>query len=334
MASFLVDLGTGVWRIRRKIERLARMPKEIRDALYSLESMWMSMSEGGVEIVDHIGTIPSKREAKVVEIREIPNLVREQVIDAIKPTILLRGEVVQLGEVIIGKPASASAQAVLPKAPEPEETKVPELTETTETPEEEAPAVEVETLEMSPPLKTWEPAEEEQTFAAQQVAAENFLPTADIGHEEESVPEVDVTAPEEVVTPETDAPAADDILEEANELITRAGENILPEENISESPEVIENIIEPVVAVGEIRVTNPEHEEDLESLVETPTPRKRATRKKTVTDTGVAPDATGEGETEAKPKRTRSVSGTRKPRRTKTTGQSELNIPPDGEEEA
>ena len=104
MAHFLVDLGTGIWRIRRKIEGLTRMPKEIRDALYSLESTWMSMSEGGVEIIDHIGTIPSKKEAKVVEVRDIPNLAREQVVDALKPTILLRGEVVQLGEVIMGRP--------------------------------------------------------------------------------------------------------------------------------------------------------------------------------------------------------------------------------------
>jgi hypothetical protein len=114
MANFLVDLGTGIWRIRRKIEGLTRMPKEIRDALYSLESTWMSMSEGGVEIVDHIGTIPNRREANVVEVREIPNLAREQVIETVKPTILLRGEVIQTGEVVIGRPAGKPAQAGLP----------------------------------------------------------------------------------------------------------------------------------------------------------------------------------------------------------------------------
>jgi hypothetical protein len=116
LAHFLVDLGTGVWRVRRKMEALSRMPKEIHEALYSLESMWMSMSEGGVEIIDHVGTIPSPREARVVETKEVPGLTREQVVDALKPTILLRGEVVQIGEVIIGKPAVAptSTQAVTP----------------------------------------------------------------------------------------------------------------------------------------------------------------------------------------------------------------------------
>ncbi|MDR1508151.1 MAG: hypothetical protein LBS53_00760 [Synergistaceae bacterium] len=106
MARFLIELSTGIWRVRRKIEGLSRMPKEIKDALYSLESTWMSMSEGGVEIIDHIGVMPSKHEAKIIEIRETPGLAREQVIDTIKPTILIRGEVVQQGEVIVGRPAS------------------------------------------------------------------------------------------------------------------------------------------------------------------------------------------------------------------------------------
>ena len=105
MAHFLVDLGTGIWRIRRKVSGMKRMPKELKDAMFSLESTWDSMTEGGVEIIDHIGTIPPGKEAKVVEVREVPGLAGEQVIDAIKPTITLRGELIQIGEVIMGRPA-------------------------------------------------------------------------------------------------------------------------------------------------------------------------------------------------------------------------------------
>ena len=107
MVNFLADSATAIWRIRRKIEGLSRMPKEVRNALHLLEDMRSSMSEGGVEIVDHIGTIPSKHEAKITETKIIPDLAQEQVIDAIKPTILLRSEVVQVGEVVLGKPASS-----------------------------------------------------------------------------------------------------------------------------------------------------------------------------------------------------------------------------------
>jgi hypothetical protein len=153
MVDFLVDLGTGIWRVRRKIDGLSRMPKEIRDALYSLESMWMSMSQDGVEIVDHIGTTPSAKEAKVVEVREIPGLTREQVIDAIKPTIILKGEVVQMGEVVVGRPPYAAVRAGDTRAAAPA---VPPE------PDDEAPvpAHEVETITMSPPLRKWSPDEE------------------------------------------------------------------------------------------------------------------------------------------------------------------------------
>ncbi|MDR1943357.1 MAG: hypothetical protein LBQ19_00895, partial [Synergistaceae bacterium] len=138
MARFLVDLGTGVWRIRRKIESLSRMPKEIKDALYSLESTWASMAGGGVEIIDHIGAIPSKNEAKVVEVRDIPNLSRDQVIDTLKPTILLRGEVIQVGEVVVGRHVSAEAPA--------------EDTPGEEAEDEPVTTVEVETLSIEEPI--------------------------------------------------------------------------------------------------------------------------------------------------------------------------------------
>jgi hypothetical protein len=118
MAGFLVDLGTGIWRVRRKIDGMESVPREISDALYSLESIWKSMSEGGVEVVDHIGTIPSKREARIVETREVSGLEREQVVDALVPTILLKGEVVQMGEVIMGVPASDAAAQEANAAPD------------------------------------------------------------------------------------------------------------------------------------------------------------------------------------------------------------------------
>lgn len=118
MARFLVDLGTGIWRIRRKIAGMKRMPKELKDAMFSLESTWDSMSEGGVEIMDYIGTVPADKEAVVTEVREVPGLYGKQVIDAISPSVIFRGEVIQRGQVVMGIPApSAKPSEVLPPAP-------------------------------------------------------------------------------------------------------------------------------------------------------------------------------------------------------------------------
>ncbi|EFQ22789.1 conserved hypothetical protein [Aminomonas paucivorans DSM 12260] len=105
MARFLADLGTGIWRIRKKVEGLKRMPKELKEALFALESTWDSMSQGGVEIVDHVGEVPLGMVPRVVRTEDVPGLEREQVVEALSPTILLRGEVVQVGEVVLGRPA-------------------------------------------------------------------------------------------------------------------------------------------------------------------------------------------------------------------------------------
>ncbi len=120
MAQFLVDLGTGIWRIRNKIGGLKRLPKELKDALYSLESTWESMAEGGVQIVDHVGEVPSGMVPRIVEIRDVEGLEREQVVETLKPTITLKGEVIQVGDVVLGRPAPAGAVST-PKPEEPQE---------------------------------------------------------------------------------------------------------------------------------------------------------------------------------------------------------------------
>ena len=51
MARFLIQLATGVWRVRRRIEGLKRMPKELKEALFSLESIWASMAEGAFPLL-------------------------------------------------------------------------------------------------------------------------------------------------------------------------------------------------------------------------------------------------------------------------------------------
>lgn len=226
MAHFLVDIGTGIWRIRRKIDNLGRMPKEIRDALFSLESTWKSMSEGGVEIVDHIGTIPSKNEAKIVEVRDIPNLAREQVVDAIKPTILLKGEVIQLGEVVMGRPAKAGEQDVQPESePEPETTEPrsafepisPSVEEIDE--DERPPAQAVETFEVELPNISHAPVTETQELepAPDSVGeGENILPLVD---EDDEIVDPAPESLEEIVEETTDEPLPKEAESTESELL-------------------------------------------------------------------------------------------------------------------
>jgi hypothetical protein len=40
-----------------------------------------------------------------MEVRLVPGLDREQIVETLKPTIRLKGEIVQVGEVVLGRPA-------------------------------------------------------------------------------------------------------------------------------------------------------------------------------------------------------------------------------------
>jgi hypothetical protein len=282
MAGFLVDLGTGIWRIRRKIEGLSRMPREIRDALYSLESMWMSMSEGGVEIVDHIGTMPAEREAVVGEVRDMPGLTREQVIDAVKPTILLRGEVVQTGEVVVGRPASPSGVSVS----HPPESREPE-------PETPAEAV------FESPEPAEEPAAEDPVAVETQQSDDDDAPpehyeseTPDISAPPvaDGLPEIKTDTPDEPPETMSEDPAAMPDSEEA--------ETGIPEEEprYEESPEAVPEslpeagetgVVSEVPAETEEAEIIPENLREPEALSEQPVPEGE-----------VFPEAAGEAVTE------------------------------------
>lgn len=104
LARFLVELGTGVWRVKKKVDSMKRVPREIKEAIYALESTWESMEKEGVRLIDHVGEVPIGMVPKVVQVVQVPGLEREVIVEAIKPTIMLKGEVIQVGEVVLGRP--------------------------------------------------------------------------------------------------------------------------------------------------------------------------------------------------------------------------------------
>ncbi|EHM10646.1 hypothetical protein TheveDRAFT_1528 [Thermanaerovibrio velox DSM 12556] len=104
LARFMAELGTGVWRVKKKVESMKRVPREIKEAIYALESTWESMAQDGVQVIDHVGEVPLGMVPKVVKVIEVPGLEREMIVEALKPTIMLKGEVIQVGEVVLGRP--------------------------------------------------------------------------------------------------------------------------------------------------------------------------------------------------------------------------------------
>jgi hypothetical protein len=99
------EVGTGLWRIQKKLAGIDVPTKEIRSALRFLEATWDALTQHQVEIRDHTGDKITGGEAlKIVSFESSKEVACDQVIETIKPTIFYRDRMIQIGEVIIGRP--------------------------------------------------------------------------------------------------------------------------------------------------------------------------------------------------------------------------------------
>ncbi|OHB61903.1 MAG: hypothetical protein A2Y76_14985 [Planctomycetes bacterium RBG_13_60_9] len=106
-ARLLASIGTGLWRLRRKMEKPGTdQPLETMRLPYRhLESVWDVLVQSGTDIQDHTDTpFDPGMSLKVVAYQPTPGLTRERVIETIKPSIYFKGKRIQMGEVIVGTP--------------------------------------------------------------------------------------------------------------------------------------------------------------------------------------------------------------------------------------
>lgn len=122
--KFLAEVATGLWRMRRCMvapgpgRLLDASPLEtMRKPFRWLVSAWDALKENGVEIQDHTGDpdIPGQLLNRHFELA--PDFKQSTIVDTIKPTVYLDGRIIQVGEVIIGTPASADSEAAASKQP-------------------------------------------------------------------------------------------------------------------------------------------------------------------------------------------------------------------------
>ncbi len=109
LRKLLADVATGLWRLRKKmLPAGASEPSEDNRRPYKqLEAILDTLTQASIEIRDHTGEIVPRGgiyTLKVLAYEPTAGLSREQVIETIKPTINLKGTVIQVGEVIVGTP--------------------------------------------------------------------------------------------------------------------------------------------------------------------------------------------------------------------------------------
>ncbi len=111
--QLLRDVSVGLWRIKQKMvepkteEPLPGMARAFRH----LQSTWDALSEAGIEIQDHTGTLfDSGLSLSVVAFQPTPGITREKIIETVKPSIYFNNERIQMGEVIVGTPENSGQQ--------------------------------------------------------------------------------------------------------------------------------------------------------------------------------------------------------------------------------
>ena len=105
----VLRLATGLWRIReRMIDVKTREPlPEMRKALRHVDRTLEDLRDAGVEVRDHTGeSMPDigVTALRVIAFESRPGLATQCVVETVKPSVFAQGRLVQMGEVIVGKP--------------------------------------------------------------------------------------------------------------------------------------------------------------------------------------------------------------------------------------
>ncbi|MCB1130979.1 MAG: hypothetical protein KDN05_07610 [Verrucomicrobiae bacterium] len=112
--SFLKHLGNQVWRIRQRVvdpasgEAVEELdPKSSRRIARAVEALIEELERQGVRIRDRTGErYDQGLPEKVIVVEERAELACETIIETLKPTIHLDRTILQLGEIIVGKPTN------------------------------------------------------------------------------------------------------------------------------------------------------------------------------------------------------------------------------------
>jgi hypothetical protein len=112
--KFYTELGTGWWRIWRKLLRPGtdRPRDEVRNVFSFVESLGDVLKEAGIQVIDHTGEdYRSGVSIEVLEFQENAALTKDRVSETVRPTIYYKDRMIQMGRVYVETPPGASRSA-------------------------------------------------------------------------------------------------------------------------------------------------------------------------------------------------------------------------------
>ena len=104
-----VNIATNAWRARNKMvdQATEEVREEMKRVYRHIEAQYDSLSQIGIEIRDVRGrSYDAGMALKVVSFEPQPGLSKDEIVETIKPTITWSGQMIQMGEVIVGTPLS------------------------------------------------------------------------------------------------------------------------------------------------------------------------------------------------------------------------------------
>lgn len=105
--DFLVDLAVTLWRLEKSLlhELNGDLPIDKSRSISTLKQLVTRLEEKGLEIIDQTGQFYDEGMAlRVISSEERPDFIRHLIIETVSPTVLINGNLVHAGEVVIGKP--------------------------------------------------------------------------------------------------------------------------------------------------------------------------------------------------------------------------------------
>lgn len=103
----LAAIATNAWRAQNKMvdENTGEAKEEMKRVYRHIEALLEVLGAIGIEIRDMQGRcFDSGMALKVITFEPTPGLAREEITETIKPTITWQGQLIQMGEVVVGTP--------------------------------------------------------------------------------------------------------------------------------------------------------------------------------------------------------------------------------------
>ncbi|MET9834951.1 hypothetical protein ABZ078_38040 [Streptomyces sp. NPDC006385] len=104
----LLRAAIGIWRALRKLDQGTGplSAADLRQVRRQVHASRQALADDGLEIQEHDGMpFDSGQSLEALVIQDEPGLDREVVLETVRPSVYFRGERIQMGQVIVGRPA-------------------------------------------------------------------------------------------------------------------------------------------------------------------------------------------------------------------------------------